>query len=158
MIPINQNNLTAGEGNCFSACVASILELSIDEVPNFLTESKGQTVKMWQLIGEWLNEHNWGMLSIMSPGSIKDMKAIWMQCHYVGLKGCLAIGTVRSQKIPGVLHGIVIGWKCDTPGRAWYNPIILHDPRPDNKPYDVMKDVIGLDLLLPIMMEEKKDG
>lgn len=151
MIKVNQTDFSKGTGNCFSACVASILEFDIRDIPNFLVDADGQTVKMWQMIGEWLNERGWGMIGIMSPGNFKEAKAIWRQCNFIGLKGCFAIGTVLSQKIPGVLHGVVIGWKCDTPNRPWYNPIILHDPRPDNKPYNVMKDVIGLDLLLPIM-------
>lgn len=151
MIPVNQNNFTPEEANCFSACVASILELTIDEVPNFLTESKGQTVKMWAMVGQWLNKNGWGLLGIMSPGNFKEAGAIWKQCNFIGLKGCLALGTVLSQKLPGALHGIVIGWKCDNPKRPWYNPIILHDPNPNNEPYDVMKDVIGIELLLPIM-------
>jgi len=149
MIPVYQTIFTKGEGNCFPAAIASILELSLDEVPNWLGDTDGQLIKMWEQVGKWLNKRGWGMLSIMSPGAIKDAKNIWQQCHYIGLEGCFAIGTVRSQKLPGVLHATVIGWKMDTPDRPWYNPVILHDPRKDNEPYDI-GDVIGLDLFLPL--------
>lgn len=36
MIPVTQTTFGAPGGNCFSACVASLLELSIDEVPYFM--------------------------------------------------------------------------------------------------------------------------
>lgn len=38
MICVPQTILKAPDGNCFAACVASILEASITEVPNFVGE------------------------------------------------------------------------------------------------------------------------
>jgi len=35
MKPVDQDLFGDGKGNCFAACVASILELPIEEVPNF---------------------------------------------------------------------------------------------------------------------------
>ena len=37
MIPVDQTTFGAPGGNCFSACVASILELPISEVPYFMS-------------------------------------------------------------------------------------------------------------------------
>lgn len=36
MIPVDQTTYGHTDGNCFSACVASILEIPIEEVPNTL--------------------------------------------------------------------------------------------------------------------------
>ena len=36
MIKVNQTIFTVPGGNCFSACVASLLELSLDQVPYFM--------------------------------------------------------------------------------------------------------------------------
>ena len=46
MKPVNQTKMTPPEGDCFAACVASILELPLNEVPNY---SQG---------GEWWVEWN----------------------------------------------------------------------------------------------------
>lgn len=40
MKPVDQTIFGAKKGNCMSACVATLLELSIDEVPNFMENSE----------------------------------------------------------------------------------------------------------------------
>jgi hypothetical protein len=51
---IFQDNLTVGEGNCFAACVASILELPLAEVPNFCAAAAG--TGWWPGFQHWLGE------------------------------------------------------------------------------------------------------
>lgn len=36
MKPVDQTRFGVGEGNCFSACVASLLEIDLDDVPFFM--------------------------------------------------------------------------------------------------------------------------
>jgi hypothetical protein len=52
MIPVTQT-ITGEQGNCFTACLASILELPIREVPNFakLTNSDEE---FFAMVDEWL--------------------------------------------------------------------------------------------------------
>ncbi len=45
-------------GNCFSACVASILEVSLEDVPHHVGED------WWERWQEWLAERNLGFLSV----------------------------------------------------------------------------------------------
>jgi hypothetical protein len=40
MIPVSQTNFTKHGGNCLTACVASILELPIDAVPEFCVDGE----------------------------------------------------------------------------------------------------------------------
>lgn len=49
MIPVDQTTFGEGVGNCFSACVASILEMQIDDVPFF-----GADELWWDRFQEWL--------------------------------------------------------------------------------------------------------
>ncbi len=56
MIPIEQTICTAPGGNCFAACVASILELLLEEVPNFQSPD---WLEEWQ---KWLRPRNLGLL------------------------------------------------------------------------------------------------
>jgi hypothetical protein len=50
MRPVDQTTYGVRIGNCFSACIASILELPIEDVPSFASYGEGWT---WQLLG-WL--------------------------------------------------------------------------------------------------------
>ncbi len=56
MIPVEQTVTTFPGGNCFAACVASILELPLDAVPNFQSRD---WLDEWQ---EWLRPRNLGLL------------------------------------------------------------------------------------------------
>jgi hypothetical protein len=50
--PVDQTTFGAPGGNCFSACVASLLELPIEEVPYFMTdEFPGNFTKWLELRG-----------------------------------------------------------------------------------------------------------
>ena len=49
MKPVDQTILTAPGGNCFAACVASILELPLADVPNFCSEER-----WWNALQIWL--------------------------------------------------------------------------------------------------------
>lgn len=48
MKPIMQTKFGVDEGNCFSACLASILEIPIEQIPNFCVEYPS----------DWLNKTN----------------------------------------------------------------------------------------------------
>jgi len=54
---VEQTEFGEGRGNCLSAAIASILELSIDQVPNFALYG-GQ---FWQKFYQWLGAQNLGM-------------------------------------------------------------------------------------------------
>lgn len=49
MVPVDQTTYGLLDGNCFSACVASILEISIEDVPIFL--GPGGDLRFWQWLG-----------------------------------------------------------------------------------------------------------
>ncbi len=49
MIPVDQTTFGVPDGNCFSACVASLLEMPIDQVPHFMSADS------WlDALAEWL--------------------------------------------------------------------------------------------------------
>jgi hypothetical protein len=54
MIEVAQTKFGKDEGNCLSACIASLLELPIEEVPSFLDEIT------WKLdLNKWLAPRGW---------------------------------------------------------------------------------------------------
>ena len=62
MIPIDQT-ITGSRGNCFSACLASLLEIPIESVPLFLSEIGDRTRFDWaNRLDQWLA--NFGLYAL----------------------------------------------------------------------------------------------
>lgn len=59
MKPVDQTKMTPPDGDCFAACVASILELPLSEVPNY-----SQTGVWWIQWSEWLLSRNLYLLEV----------------------------------------------------------------------------------------------
>jgi hypothetical protein len=59
MKPVDQTRFGVPEGNCFPACVATILHLSIEDVPSFCAKGDG----WFQDFQDWLRRH--GLYAVM---------------------------------------------------------------------------------------------
>lgn len=110
MIPIDQTTFgfpspTNPGGNCFTACVASLLELTIDEVPFFA----GHEDRWWDVFVEWLDE-----------------RGFWPLCYRLTAdtprpSGFYILGgqSPRKPDDPSALHAVVA-----------HGDKIVHDPHP----------------------------
>jgi hypothetical protein len=116
MKPVTQEITTGGEGDCLSACLASLLELEGREVPKFLRDHgpKG----MLTAARSWLVE-NFGLSLICFY--IEKVPIKWLGSAPGQL--CIAVG--RSA-VPGGLFHAVVGRLSDE-GSAFE---IIHDPHP----------------------------
>jgi hypothetical protein len=115
MKPVTQEITTGGEGDCLSACLASLLELEIGQVPKFLRDyAEG----MLPAARSWLVE-NFGLSLICFY--IEKVPIRWLGAAPGQL--CIAVG--RSA-VPGGLYHAVVGRLSDE-GRAFE---IIHDPHP----------------------------
>lgn len=103
MIPVTQTVLGEG-GNCFSACLASILEMGIDEVPNF----HGENVEdYWVSAKAWLAKQGWGIVSLaLSEDFTPGMLGGWQ--------------IICGESPRGLMHATV-----------WKDGKLVHDPHPD---------------------------
>jgi hypothetical protein len=62
MIPVEQTKTGFPDGNCFAACVASILEMPLDSVPHFLGDG---WFDQWL---DWLKQFNLTLINlVVSP-------------------------------------------------------------------------------------------
>ncbi len=109
MKPVDQIVFAKNTGDCVRACIASILEFPIDEMPNFWEHTQ-DTDTFWRLGNDWLSSNKGFRLVPISvnPG------------HEYLLKGmlCVAVGnTNRSTEE----HAVV-----------WMDGI-AHDPNPITK-------------------------
>jgi hypothetical protein len=115
---VEQTILDPPDGNCFAACVASILELPIDMVPNYRSEGDG----WWHEWQEWLKPRNLALLGWPSDDLGND------QVRADTLRG-YSICTVRYELPSGGLNHSVV---CLNGNMVW-NPHPLRSTRcPDS--------------------------
>jgi len=112
MIPVRQTRFVdtdeKGRGNCFSACLASILELPIESVIDSASDEVRQSDDWVGCINAWLEKYNNTKLSIVvDPESTK-------------LKGIYSIGSGPSPR-GNFQHSVV----CK-------NGVMVFDPHPSD--------------------------
>ena len=100
-------------GNCFATCVAMILNLSIEEVPNFVVEED-----WWENFQKWLVERNMFAIEIDSKGGMRPLPT-----------GVHAILTGPADR--GLSHS-VIGEYAGTNEEGLLMWNFKYDPHPDN--------------------------
>lgn len=113
MTPINQSIVDKGDGDCFRAAVASVLDLSLEQVPHFIRYGEDWFKMYWHFIKYF----GWDYAGNCSPGAKRGIKP------EDSLNGYF-LATVPSATFEGVTHSVIM----DIHG------IIVHDPNP-NKYY-----------------------
>jgi hypothetical protein len=105
--PVWQSETELGRGDCLAACVASILELPIEAVPNFRLMPD-----QWGALQDWLGGRGLFAVRVVAEP----------ECVYpVPDVDCILVGD--SPRNP-VLHAVV----GRASGREW---AMTHDPHPD---------------------------
>ncbi len=145
MIPIQQRIVDQHRGDCMTACIASVLERSYESVPTWVADAydAGDATDAQAAMTAWLRERNMHLLSV-SWDHLNDWRA---------LCGAFCIATMPSQRFPGGSHAVIATWeRVSLEGGSFYHQlVIVHDPSPLNKPYDLKeKDPIALSFLVPV--------
>lgn len=124
MKPVFQQVLDKGRGDCWSACIASLLELDLSDVPNFRAMEEDTGVDMKVEARKWLKER-FGITSVtiyMGERSPEEPEE-WRLTG--AIEGTPCIGTFKSINYEGVQHAVV--GEIDEYG---LNFLVTHDPRP----------------------------
>jgi len=122
------------EGNCMSACLASMLELNIEDTLEFET-MKTDDGSWWVEMREWLYTKGYSPLEIIwPPGKSKN------DIHIFPNEGqiCWAIG--KSPR-GNYLHAVLVEWYEND----W---IVCHDPHPSGVGLAGSIELIGM--LVPL--------
>jgi hypothetical protein len=107
MRPIRQTETVLGRGNCLAACIASLLDLSIEDVPNFRTAED-----QWGALQAWLSDRGLCAIRVAAqPSLISSMPPQY----------CILTGP--SPRNP-VLHAVIGLWEGE-------RTAMVHDPHPD---------------------------
>jgi len=125
VIPVNQTIVSKGDGDCTRACVASILELSIEQVPHFLRFKEIWFNHLTSFF--WTQGYKFeGTAYLFKPKTGMSRK----HCHSLyktpSIKGFF-IATVPSKTFEDIGHSVIINKKG----------IVVHDPNPNKRWQDI---------------------
>lgn len=134
MKPITQEITTRGAGDCLSACLASLLELGLGEVPKFRRDHGPSA--MMPAVRRWLAKNH--RLSLVRV----DLRKLAFENLGVA-PGQLCIAGGRSPATGGLYHAVV-GRICSDGGCFE----MLHDPHPGGR--GLLGKPIALYFLVPI--------
>ncbi len=124
MIKTYQTIISPVNGNCFAACLSSLLHIPLEDIPDFLSEGDG---KFWNKITTYLKTINYAPLIIYFPLSDKNCFL-----YLPTLPGTHCILSVPSQ-CAKCAHAVVAKVKKRRSG--YTNFEIVHDPNKKNKKY-----------------------
>lgn len=132
MRPVYQEITTADEGDCLSACLATLLEIELSEVPKFRRDHGPR--EMMAAARAWLVENY--CLSLVRV----DLKRLAFESLGVA-PGQLCIAGGRSPEPGGLYHAVT--------GRIGADGFeLLHDPHPAGRGID--GDPMALYFLVPL--------
>lgn len=134
MKEVYQTIIDKDKGNCLSAALASILELDIEEVPNFVWHFKNSFDGAVQL---WLRARGFAWLRIRMPKKIATGDDI--RWHSIPEVLCLATG--KSPR--GDYYHTVVGRIA-----GGHNFELIHDPHPDGAGLDGQP--VCVEFLIPV--------
>ena len=162
MIPIYQTFIDGKRGNCMQAVMASLFELSLEKVPNFIELGDEWHNSMcsfiydqgYELLGTLYNPNDF-YAEVVSP------KDIIPECRFEEMK-------TKYKGINGYYYAAVFSQKFYDPSKSWINQIthavvvdsnlnIVHDPNRENKSNGYLRsNEIGYNGVLYTYIIEKR--
>ena len=116
MKTLKQTIFNGKEGNCFAACIATVFEVGLDEVPNFAAFGS----EWWDKLQDWLKPRNLAFIELEAKGG--EMPAIPLLPDGVL---CLACGMAAR----GFNNSVVVKYRSRD-GKHWVE--LVHDPHPSD--------------------------
>jgi hypothetical protein len=143
--PVYQTIIDNGRGNCWTACIASILEVSIEDVPNFVADEFDGGVNAHQACRQWLFDRGLFMLDV----NLKKEDSLYTVLDWYLMQNAYCIASVPSQRNKGGWHSVVMHLaKIDEESTRL---IVAHDPNINNPPYDADVKVRRLQFIVPFI-------
>lgn len=138
MKPVKQTKFGFPYGNCMAACAASILEIPLEDVPDFTadydasSDDADQDRVFWQAWYAWWRERGYHCVMLRGRGIEQDLTVI---------DGWEGMPVLLGGKSPRGEWGHCVVGKM---GR--YKPHLVHDPHPDGTGLEQIEDIT---LLIP---------
>lgn len=130
MTPIDQTLVDQGKGNCQQAAIASLLDLELEAVPNFIEDPENFWHILWDFMMEQGYDISWEHPNDRKPTLIEKLK-------FDGGWGGYFPATVPSQTFKDCFHAVIIDSELN----------VVHDPNPNRlalncKPEDVVNVIV----------------
>jgi hypothetical protein len=125
--------MQSGPDDCFSACLASVMELPLEAVPKFFEIAGKDETEWWKAVKGWLATHGWGVINI-------DCNAFKLR----RIDGCLI---VAGESARGLDHSTV-----------WDKGKMVHDPHPEQRGIKEAREIDLLYQLNPAAMRLKNSS
>lgn len=113
MKPVMQTKYGYPDGNCFAACIASLLELSLDEVPAISSADDDY----WQQWQTWLAPR--GLMMISWPCQVEAGPTMVPEGYALLATQPPDVDRGNAPEAVGVGHSVVV-----------FNGEVVHDPHP----------------------------
>lgn len=142
MKKVFQTRVSSGDGNCTEACVASIFDMELNEVPEF-----GKEEQFWKMIKFFeAKGYDLGHVNLGNGGTTTDhLKAI---AEFDGGVNGLFLASVKSKTLDGT-HCIVVD----------KNLQVVHDPNPNQKCIGLPPEkILGIDVVTDFTYQLYDDG
>jgi len=145
MTEVFQRRVDQGNGDCAQAALASLLDMSYDDVPDFV--SNHVNVNMNVAIMRWLEDMGHTPCYMSRSRGDKVNRLIKIATFDGGISGYF-YASVPSQTFEGVSHAVIVDAKLN----------IVHDPNPNGRamrlgPNDVLDILTVSDFYIDITGE-----
>ena len=138
MEKVYQTIVDKEHGNCMQAAVASLFDLELSEVPNFIEHGEN----WYNVFDDFIRKYGYEPNYI--SGNVHELYKIARFDN--GVNGYF-YGVVNSQTFEGITHAVIVD--------RYLN--VVHDPNPNQKALSLsIYDVIGLYAMHPIRID--RDG
>jgi hypothetical protein len=136
---VDQTRFGYPEGNCMSACAASVLGLAIGEVPNWAAEHQN-TPAMWDAYVRWVWRQGYQVTLLRNTNRLSQLDGHAILDGWPETWPVLLGGTSPRAPEDNPYHHKVVG-RCTPRGFE-----TIHDPHPDR---DGLLDIQDVELWLP---------
>jgi hypothetical protein len=148
MKPVYQRIIDQERGDCWRCCIASILELPAEAVPNFRETERNDMFA----IEKWFQSQGLALLELY-PRYATDREigaANIPRWDYIC--GAYAIASVPSQRFASGTHAVVVQFVPSTKREGAVDLVVAHDPNPGNAPYEIdLRTVKPLWFIVPVV-------
>lgn len=131
MKKVDQTKFEKGEGNCMQAAIASLLELDLKDVPNFIKYHGKKNTSPEDEMWKFMNKHGYDMNDIDIKIGDKPVSALDVTEIDGGVNGFF-YAVVPSQTHPKTNHAVIIDKELN----------IVHDPNPSRLALKLKSDDI----------------
>jgi hypothetical protein len=131
MKKIDQTIVDQGEGNCMQAVIASLLEIELKEVPNFIKYEGKKNTSPYNEMWKFMDKLGYDMAPINIKIDDEPVSALDVTEIDGGIGGFF-YATVESQSFHDTDHAVVIDSELN----------IVHDPNPNRLALDLTPEDI----------------